>query len=93
VNHDDRITIGFEPPLGRQIRALARRRGLTVAAYCRLMCSLEVMGEPTTETHAHLLASLHAVQTAHTVLTSALSALDHARHTLAPTKEHTDADP
>jgi len=43
---DDRITIRFDPALGRKIRDLAKRRGLSVSDYCRLMCSLEVMDDP-----------------------------------------------
>jgi hypothetical protein len=42
---DDRITIRFDRALGKKIRALAKRRGLSVAEYCRLMCSLEVLIE------------------------------------------------
>jgi hypothetical protein len=41
----DRITIRFDPALGKKIRALAKRKGLAVADYCRLMCSLEVLNE------------------------------------------------
>jgi hypothetical protein len=42
---DDRITIRFDRVLGRKIRALAQRRGLSVAEYCRLMCCLEVLND------------------------------------------------
>jgi hypothetical protein len=42
---DDRITIRFDRVLGQKIRALAKRRGLSVAEYCRLMCLLEVVND------------------------------------------------
>jgi hypothetical protein len=41
----DRITIRFDRVVGRKIRALAKRRGLSVAAYCKLMCSLEILND------------------------------------------------
>jgi hypothetical protein len=41
----DRITIRFDWSLGKKIRALAKRRGLTVAEYCRMMCLLEVIND------------------------------------------------
>jgi hypothetical protein len=48
MKHDksDRITIRFDPVIGRKIRALAQQRGLSVADYCRTMCMLEVLNEP-----------------------------------------------
>jgi hypothetical protein len=41
----DRVMIRFDPALGAKIREMARRRGLTMAEYCRTMCSLEVLSE------------------------------------------------
>lgn len=43
AHKDDRITIRFDPALGGKVRSLAKRRGLPVAEYCRLMCCLEIM--------------------------------------------------
>jgi hypothetical protein len=41
----DRIMIRFDPALGKKIRALAKRRNLTVTEYCRLMCCVEILND------------------------------------------------
>jgi hypothetical protein len=41
----DRITIRFDRTVGRKVRALAKRRGLSMAEYCRMMCSLEILND------------------------------------------------
>jgi hypothetical protein len=47
MKHDKsaRITIRFDPVVERKIRELAKRRGLSVADYCRMMCMLEIVNE------------------------------------------------
>jgi hypothetical protein len=63
----DRITIRFDPVIGRKIRALAKRRGLSVADYCRTMCMLEVLNEepdqPFTLVQQQLKETLSEVET------------------------------
>jgi hypothetical protein len=41
----DRITIRFDRSLGKKIRELAKRRGMTTSEYCRMMCLLEVLND------------------------------------------------
>jgi hypothetical protein len=63
---DDRITIRFDPAIGKKIRALAKARGLSVADYCRLMCTLEVLNDqpeqPFSLVHQQLKETLSEVE-------------------------------
>jgi hypothetical protein len=79
----ERITIRFDRKVGRKIRAMAERRGLSMAEYCRMMCSLEILNEdPDVPLDVYQGLKDALVETEHFAQAPQQSQVDVLRHTL-----------